>query len=389
MPDKPGAPIKILSCFGTRPEATKMAPVVRGLAADPAFKSVLAVTGQHREMLDQVLDHFGLKPDHDLNIMVPRQTLGHIVTAALRGLEDIISEERPDLVLVHGDAHTSFVGALAAFYHKVPVGHVEAGLRTHDKWRPYPEEMNRVLADDLSDSLYAPTATSKANLLAEGKRAEDIYVTGNTAIDALSWTVRAGYRFERAGLEVLTKRPERLIVVECHRRENLGQPLEQIALALRDLARARHDIIFFFSVHKNPDVQEPVRRILGGEERVILDDPVDYADWANLLDAAHLIVTDSGGLQEEAPFLGTPVLLCRDQTERPEAVEAGTVRIVGTDRRRIAESVDELLDDAAAYAAMSEAPNPYGDGRASERILAAIKHRFGLGPRPADFVPRG
>ncbi|MHB8926544.1 MAG: non-hydrolyzing UDP-N-acetylglucosamine 2-epimerase [Bacillota bacterium] len=386
MSKTPREPIKILSCFGTRPEAIKMAPVVRGLAADPAFQSVLAVTGQHREMLDQVLEHFGLKPDYDLNLMVPRQTLGHIVTEALGGLEEAVQKERPDMVLVHGDAHTSFVGALAAFYHRVPVGHVEAGLRTHDKWLPYPEEMNRVLADALSDSLYAPTATARDNLLAEGRPAEAIFVTGNTAIDALFWTVRPGYQFRREALRALAGRPEKVIAVDCHRRENHGRPMEQICLALRDLARARRDVLFVVSVHKNPEVQEPVRRLLAGEERVILEEPVDYPDWANLLDSAHLIVTDSGGLQEEAPSLGTPVLLCRDQTERPEAVAAGTVRLVGAERPRLVEAVDQLIDDAAAYAAMSEAANPYGDGHAAERILAAIKHHFGLGPRPADFA---
>ena len=382
------APIKVLSCFGTRPEAIKMAPVVRGLAGDPAFRSVVAVTGQHREMLDQVLEHFGLRPDYDLDIMVPRQTLGHIVTEALRGLEDAIRAERPDLVLVHGDAHTSFVGALAAFYHRVPVGHVEAGLRTHDKWQPYPEEMNRVLADALSDSLYAPTAFARDNLLAEGRSPEAVFVTGNTAIDALFWTVRRGYVYRRETLRALTSRSEKVIAVDCHRRENHGRPMEEICLGLRDLAQTRRDIVVVFSVHKNPEVQEPARRILSGQERVILEDPIDYPDWANLLAAAHLIVTDSGGLQEEAPSLGTPVLLCRDQTERPEAVEAGTVRLIGADRRRLVDAVNQLLDDRAAYDAMSRAANPYGDGRAAERILAAIKHCFGLGPRPADFVPK-
>ncbi|HEY3315910.1 MAG TPA: UDP-N-acetylglucosamine 2-epimerase (non-hydrolyzing) [Bacillota bacterium] len=379
------APLKVMSCFGTRPEAIKMAPVVRALAADPDFLSVVAVTGQHREMLDQVLRHFEIAPRYDLNIMVPRQTLGHIVTEALRGLEEAIEAERPDLVLVHGDAHTSFVAALAAFYRKIPVGHVEAGLRTHDKWRPYPEEMNRVLADSLSDYLYAPTATSRGNLMREGKPAEAIFVTGNTAIDALFWTVKPGYEFRRDSLRALRSRPEHIIAVDCHRRENLGPPIEQVCLALRDVARARSDVVIVFSVHKNPEVQEPARRILAGEPRVRLEEPLDYPDWANLLDLADLILTDSGGLQEEAPSLGTPVLLCRDDTERPEAVEAGTVRLVGTERERIVDEVGRLLGDESAYAAMSKAANPYGDGHAADRIVAAIKHHFNRGPRPVDF----
>ncbi len=361
-----------MSVFGTRPEAIKMAPVVQALAAHPAVDSLVLVTAQHREMLDQVLDHFGIQPDYDLNIMQAGQTLEGVTARALEGVVRVYDEARPDLVLVHGDTTTTFAAALGAFYRRVPVGHVEAGLRTRNKYSPFPEEINRHLTGVLADLHFAPTDVARENLLAEGVPAEAIHVTGNTAIDALLGTVRDDYRFTHPLLAAMDFNGRRVLAVEAHRRENWGRPMEDICLALRDVVRRHPDVDLIYSVHRNPQVAGVVERILCGEPRVHLLPPLSYPDWANLMARSYLIITDSGGLQEEAPSLGKPVVLLRDTTERPEALAAGTVLQAGTDRERIVHAVTTLLTDPAAYSRMARAVNPYGDGRAARRILRAI-----------------
>ncbi len=371
-------PVRVMSVFGTRPEAIKMAPVVAELKETPGIESLVLVTAQHREMLDQVLEHFRITPDHDLNIMQAGQSLTDITIRALEGTFEVFGRARPDLVLVHGDTTTTFAAALAAFYHQIPVGHVEAGLRTRNKRAPFPEEINRHLTGVLADLHFAPTEVARENLLSEGVPADRIWVTGNTAIDALLRTVREGYRFRSETLNRLDLRGRRMLLVEAHRRENWGEPMERICLALREIVRRHPDVELVYSVHRNPRVAEVVTRLLGGEERVRLLDPMPYPDWANLMARAHLIITDSGGLQEEAPSLGKPVILLRDTTERPEAVAAGTVRQVGTDFDRIVESVTSLLRDEAEYARMARASNPYGDGRAARRIADIIAFQWKL-----------
>jgi UDP-N-acetylglucosamine 2-epimerase (non-hydrolysing) len=378
---------KIMTVFGTRPEAIKMAPLVKALAGmSGQFVSKVAVTAQHREMLDQVLAFFGIVPDYDLNIMQARQSLTDITVRTLAGLEEIFAAERPDIVLVHGDTTTTFAASLAAFYRRVAVGHVEAGLRTGNKYLPYPEEMNRCLTGAIAHWHYAPTRQAKANLLREGVAAERIFVTGNTAIDALFQTVRSGFRFENELLNRLDYTERQVIVVDAHRRENHGRPLENICAALLATVQAHPAVEIVFSVHKNPAVADVVRNLLGGAERVHLLDPLDYVEWANLMNRAYIIVTDSGGLQEEAPSLGKPVLLLRETTERPEAIAAGTVRLVGTEREKIVRSLAELLGDRAAYDQMARTTNPYGDGKAAPRIAAAIAYAAGhCRERPAEF----
>ncbi|MDQ7794190.1 MAG: UDP-N-acetylglucosamine 2-epimerase (non-hydrolyzing) [bacterium] len=369
---------RVLVAFGTRPEAIKMAPVVRELEARAdRFRTVVAVTGQHREMLDQVLEHFGITPDHDLHIMTPRQTLTEIALRGLAGLDRVLAGERFDLVLVHGDAATSFLGSLAAFYHRVPVGHVEAGLRTHKRYSPFPEEMNRRLADVLADVHFAPTTGARDNLLREGIGPRGIYVTGNTAIDALLWTAGDDRRPAEPG-------EPRLILVECHRRENWGPPLDRIFGALAELARRRDDIRLVVSVHRNPEVAGTAGRRLGGQPRVVLRDPLPYPEWAALLGQAHFLVTDSGGVQEEAPALGVPVILCREDTERPEARDAGTVRLVGSDAGALLDLAETLLDDAAEHDRMARAVNPYGDGQAARRTVDGLEHFLGLRAEPPE-----
>ena len=380
-------PIKVMTIFGTRPEAIKMAPVVLELQRHPGkIESIVAVTAQHREMLDQVLQLFHIRPDYDLNIMSPSQTLFDITSRALLGLKEAIGDAKPDIVLVHGDTTTTFVGALAAFYHQVPVAHVEAGLRTGNKYSPYPEEMNRKLTGALTDLHFPPTSTSRQNLLNEGVAGQNIFVTGNTVIDALLSTVSDEYVFPPQ-LAALNQTTGRLILVTTHRRENLGEPMRQVYQALRAIVQEFPDVRAIFPVHRNPQVQQVVRQELGDAPRVHLIDPLDYQPFANLMNQAHIILTDSGGIQEEAPSLGKPVLVLRDTTERPEAIDAGTVKLIGTSRERVYQELKLLLTDAGEYTRMAEATNPYGDGQAASRIVECLLHRFGLAnDLPEPFV---
>lgn len=379
--------IKVMTVFGTRPEAIKMAPIVLELQKHPdTIVPVVAVTAQHREMLDQVLNLFHIKPDHDLNIMAAGQTLFDITTRAMMGLDKVLTEEKPDIVLVHGDTMTTFAGALAAYYHQTAVGHVEAGLRTHNKYSPFPEEMNRRLTGCIADLNFAPTSTSEANLLAENVPPESIFVTGNTVIDALHHTVRDDFDFQEESLKDVDFQNKRIILVTTHRRENLGEPMRHVYKALRQLTEEFDDVEVVFPVHKNPKVREVVNEELGGLAKVHLIDPLDYEPFANLMHRAYLILTDSGGVQEEAPALGKPVLVLRDTTERPEAVDAGTVKLIGTDRERVYEEAKKLLTDKAEYSRMAESVNPYGDGKAAARIIQAILYHYGLADgRPDVF----
>ncbi|MFV0636440.1 non-hydrolyzing UDP-N-acetylglucosamine 2-epimerase [Mitsuokella sp. WILCCON 0060] len=376
-----------MTVFGTRPEAIKMAPIVLELQKHPdTIEPVVAVTAQHREMLDQVLSLFHIKPDHDLNIMAAGQTLFDITTRAMMGLDKVLTEEKPDIVLVHGDTTTTFAGALAAYYHQTAVGHVEAGLRTHNKYSPFPEEMNRRLTGCIADLNFAPTSTSEANLLAENVPPESIFVTGNTVIDALHHTVRDDFAFKDASLQDVDFAHKRIILVTTHRRENLGEPMRHVYKALKQLTEEFDDVEVVFPVHKNPKVREVVNEELGGLEKVHLIDPLDYEPFANLMHRAYLILTDSGGVQEEAPALGKPVLVLRDTTERPEAVDAGTVKLIGTDRERVYEEAKRLLTDKEEYSRMAESVNPYGDGQAARRIIQAILYHYGLADgRPDVF----
>lgn len=380
-------PFRAMVVFGTRPEAIKMAPLVLELHRHPDVAAAVCVTAQHREMLDQVLELFGIRPEYDLNIMQAGQTLTDITVRALTGLRDVFRQARPHLVFVHGDTTTTFAGALAAFYEQIPVAHVEAGLRTGQKYAPFPEEMNRKLTGALTDLHFAPTAGAKANLLAEGVPENAIFVTGNTVIDALRYTVRPEYRFAAGDLNGLPS-DKRLLLVETHRRENLGAPMESICRALRRIVTDNPDVYMVFPVHKNPAVRDPVYRTLAGLDRVLLTEPLDVTDFHNLMGKSHLILTDSGGIQEEAPSLGRPVLVLREVTERPEAVAAGTVALVGVGEETIVEAANRLLRDTAAYRKMATAVNPYGDGLASRRIVSAARWRFGLsGEKPDDFYP--
>ncbi len=379
--------IKVMTVFGTRPEAIKMAPIVLELQKHPdTIEPVVAVTAQHREMLDQVLNLFHIKPDHDLNIMAAGQTLFDITTKAMCGLDKVLTEEKPDIVLVHGDTTTTFAGALAAYYHQTTVGHVEAGLRTHNKYSPFPEEMNRRLTGCIADLNFAPTETSEQNLLAENAAPESIFVTGNTVIDALHHTVRDDFSFDDELLQHVDFAHKRVILVTTHRRENLGEPMRHVYKALKALTEEFDDVEIVFPVHKNPKVREVVNAELGGLEKVHLIDPLDYEPFANLMNKAYLILTDSGGVQEEAPALGKPVLVLRDTTERPEAVLAGTVKLIGTDRERVYAEAKKLLTDKDEYSRMAEAVNPYGDGQAARRIIHAILYHYGLADgRPDVF----
>lgn len=372
------AKIKIMSVFGTRPEAIKMAPVVKALAAEPEFDSKVVVTAQHREMLDQVLDLFSIRPDYDLDVMAAGQSLTQITCRILIRLDEVLATERPDMVLVHGDTSTTFAAALAAFYRQVSVGHVEAGLRTGVKYFPYPEEINRCLTGVLADLHFAPTDLARNNLIKEGVPSKCIQITGNTAIDALFLTVDESYQFCHPTLRAWDWDRYRILVVEAHRRENWGQPLENVCRAVAELTAQHRDLAVIFPVHLNPKVQEPVRRILGDCPRVHLLDPLGYADFANLMARSHMILSDSGGIQEEAPSLGRPVLVLRNVTERPEAVAAGTVKVVGTDKEKVVSVTKELLTNEQVYGCMAQAANPYGDGQAARRIVSGLKYHFGL-----------
>ena len=378
--------IKVMTVCGTRPEAIKMAPVVLELQkhAD-RIQTIVAVTAQHRQMLDQVLDLFQITPDYDLDIMSQGQTLYDITTKSLMGLKDVLAKEKPDLVLVHGDTTTTFAGALASYYQQVPVGHVEAGLRTGDIYSPFPEEMNRKLTGAIAAIHFAPTATAKANLLKENVNPSHIYVTGNTVIDALMTTVAGDYDFGD-DLKDVDFYNHRIILLTTHRRENLGEPMRHIYKALRRIIEEIPDTEIVFPVHRNPLVRKVVEEELAGVDRIHLIDPMEYEPFANLMSLSSLVLTDSGGIQEEAPSLGKPVLVLRNTTERPEAVEAGTVRLIGTDKDVVYAETKRLLTDQAAYDAMSNAVNPYGDGKASQRIVQAILHVFaGEKAVPDDF----
>lgn len=370
--------LRLMTVFGTRPEAIKMCPLVLEMHKYPEYiEPIVAVTAQHREMLDQVLELFRIKPDYDLNIMASGQTLYDITTRALNGLKEVVEDAKPDMVLVHGDTTTTFAGALAAFYAQVTVGHVEAGLRTGNKYSPYPEEMNRKLTGSIADMHFAPTSTSKENLLKENVNPEAIMVTGNTVIDALQTTVKANYEFADAEFNKIFARGNRLILMTTHRRENLGEPMRNVYKALRKVLETHADVEAIFPVHKNPKVREIVQEELGGLERVHLIEPMDYEPFANLMGKVDIVLTDSGGIQEEAPALGKPVLVLRDTTERPEAVDAGTVKLVGTGYGNVLRETNLLLDNPAHYQKMAEAANPYGDGKACERIIRAILQKKG------------
>lgn len=377
--------IKVMTIFGTRPEAVKMAPLVKKLKErNDKFQTIVCVTAQHREMLDQVLDIFQITPDYDLDIMQKGQTLTEITTRALKGLEEVMVKEKPDIVLVHGDTTTTFVGSLAAFYQQIKVGHVEAGLRTGDKYSPYPEELNRQLTGVLADLHFAPTDWSHQNLIKENKVKENIFITGNTIIDSFTTTVRQDYVHP-----VLTEiGDKKLVLMTSHRRENLGKPMEEIFSGVRKLADEHPEIAIVYPVHLNPLVQETAQRILGNHEQIHLIKPLDVIDFHNFESRAHLILSDSGGIQEEAPSFGVPVLVLRNTTERPEGINAGTLKLVGTDQTEIFNVAHELLSDQEAYEKMANAANPYGDGKASERIIDAILYHFkDTTERPESFKP--
>ena len=366
---------KVMLVFGTRPEAIKMCPLVKELKTRSNIQTIVCVTGQHRQMLDQVMDIFGITADYDLNIMRPRQTLTTITSDILLGIEGILKEAKPDIVLVHGDTSTSFVVALAAFYQQIPVGHVEAGLRTFNPYSPFPEEMNRCLTGRLAMMHFAPTVRNEQNLRNEGI-VKNVFVTGNTVIDAFQTTVREDYRFKANELKGFDPKNGRTILMTAHRRENLGEPLENICRAVRRLVTDFPDVNVVYPVHMNPAVRQTVNSILGGVERVHLIEPVDVEDMHNLMARSYLVMTDSGGLQEEAPSCGVPVLVLRTETERPEAVEAGTVKVVGVEEDTIYQEAVALLNNADKYNEMAHAVNPYGDGHASERIANHLLEHF-------------
>lgn len=370
--------IKVITIFGTRPEAVKMAPLVKEIQRHEEIISKVCVTAQHREMLDQVLNLFDIEPDFDLNIMKNKQSLTGITTKVLEGLGEVFEKEKPDLILVHGDTTTTFVGALAAFYQKIKVGHVEAGLRTFDKYFPFPEEMNRKLTGAIADLHFAPTAGSKSNLLREGVNGNQIFVTGNTVIDAMNFTVDNNYRFENEELNHIDYKNRKVIMVTAHRRENWGEGIENICKALKRITEDNKDVELIYLVHLNPIVKNTVYKYLDNTERIHLLPPLDTKETHNLMNKCFMVMTDSGGLQEEAPHLGKPVIVLRDVTERPEAVEAGTVKLVGTNEEKIVKTAEEILTDTEEYNRMSKAINPYGDGKASKRIVNYILYKFGF-----------
>ncbi len=374
---------KVMTIFGTRPEAIKMAPLVKELERRSGLESICCVTAQHREMLDSVLEIFGVRPQFDLNIMEPGQTLSTITSKCLLGMEEVLAQARPDLILVHGDTSTTFAGALAAFYHQIPVGHVEAGLRTGDKYSPFPEEVNRTLVGHIAELHFCPTASNRENLRREGITG-GVYLTGNTVIDALKTTVEKEYRFTEKLLNELDYENKKIILVTCHRRENYGVPMARIMTALRQVADAYRDVELVYPVHLSPVVRQAAEQYLSGHERIHLIEPLDVEEMHNLMARCYLVMTDSGGLQEEAPALGKPVLVLRRETERPEAVDAGTVKLAGTETGQIFSMAAELIERPDAYAAMAHAVNPYGDGHACRRIVDAVEHYFGLRVEPPE-----
>ncbi|GBC92435.1 UDP-N-acetylglucosamine 2-epimerase [bacterium HR15] len=369
-------PIQVMAIVGTRPDAIKMAPVVLILRDDPRFRVRVIATGQHREMLDQVLKLFQIVPDEDLQVMTPYQTLAQITTRVLEGLDKALQRYRPDVVLAQGDTTTTFVAALAAFYHQIPFGHVEAGLRTYDKYHPFPEEINRRLTAPIADFHFAPTERARQNLLREAIPAECIWVTGNTGIDAVLWVAQQPFEPQDPALKRFFAHTGRTLLITTHRRENWGEPMEGIALSIRDLLDALPDLLALLPMHRNPRVREVIQRVLGDHPRMILTEPLDYAPFVHAMRHATLILTDSGGVQEEAPAFGKPILVLRTTTERPEGVEAGTAKLVGTERACIREEALRLLTDADAYARMAHAINPYGDGHAAERIREILASRL-------------
>jgi len=378
---------KIITIFGTRPEAIKMAPLIKELEKREEIESKVCVTAQHREMLDQVLELFDIQPDFDLNIMQTKQTLTGITNRVLEGLEEVFKEENPDMILVHGDTTTTFAGGLAAFYQQIKVGHVEAGLRTFNKYFPFPEEMNRKLTGSLADLHFAPTKGSKENLLREGIKENDIYITGNTVIDAMKHTVEENYIFQNDELNNIDF-SKKIIMITAHRRENWGEGIQNICIALNKIVEENNDVELVYLVHLNPVVKDVVFERLGGKDRIHLLSPLDTKETHNLMNKSFMVMTDSGGLQEEAPHLGKPVLVLRDVTERPEAVEAGTVKLVGTDIERIVDEANELLRNPEAYFKMSKSINPYGDGIASQRIADAIFKYFNLSSNEVNEFKR-
>ncbi len=379
--------LRIMSVFGTRPEAIKMAPLVQELKKYPEIESLCCVTAQHRQMLDSVLEVFDLKPDWDLDIMTPRQTLSTITSKCLLGMDEAIEALKPDMILVHGDTSTTFAGALSAFYHQVPVGHVEAGLRTYDKYSPFPEEMNRKLVTSIADLYFCPTVNNRENLLKEAVT-DGLFITGNTVIDALKTTVREDYTFATEELNHLPYDEKKIILVTCHRRENYGEPMEQIFAAVRQIAAQFPDVDIVYPVHLSPVVREAAQRNLGGIANIHLIEPLDALEMHRLMHNSYLVLTDSGGIQEEAPALGKPVLVLRRETERPEAVAAGTVALAGVETDDIVQLASELLTNSARYDSMARAVNPYGDGTACPRIADAILYSFGCSDTaPQDFIP--
>ncbi|MGG5255193.1 non-hydrolyzing UDP-N-acetylglucosamine 2-epimerase [Neobacillus sp. SM06] len=376
--------IKVMTIFGTRPEAIKMAPLVLELQKQPEhFESIVTVTAQHRQMLDQVVNIFNITPDYDLNIMKDRQTLVDVTTRGLEGLDKVMKEVKPDIVLVHGDTTTTFIASLAAYYNQIVVGHVEAGLRTWNKYSPFPEEMNRQLTGVMADLHFAPTVQSAENLMRENKQRDAIFVTGNTAIDALATTVKEEYHHE-----VLDKiGNDRLILLTAHRRENLGEPMRNMFKAIKRIVTEQQDVQVVYPVHLNPVVRELAAEVLGNDSRIHLIEPLDVIDFHNFASRAYLILTDSGGVQEEAPSLGVPVLVLRDTTERPEGIAAGTLKLAGVEEKRIYQLATELLTNPEEYAKMAHAANPYGDGKASRRITEAIRYFFKqTEDRPEDYI---
>lgn len=368
---------KIVSVFGTRPEAIKMCPLAKGLEADKDLESVVLVTGQHREMLDQVLEVFDVVPDYDMNIMKKNQSLTQVTSNILTGIEEILDEIKPNMILVHGDTGTSFAAALAAFYKRIPVGHVEAGLRTFDKWSPFPEEVNRSLTGRIADLHFAPTQKNKENLMKENIDESLIYLTGNTVIDALKLTVSDDYCFNHEFLDSIDFENEKVIAMTAHRRENLGEPMRNIFKAIKRLVEDL-GVRVIYPIHMNPKVREIANDVFGSMDKVHMIEPLNYIQFANLMNRSYLVMTDSGGLQEEAPSLGKPVLVLRKETERPEAIEAGTVKLAGVEEEVIYQAAYELLTNQTAYDKMSHAVNPYGDGKAVDRTIAAIKTYFNI-----------